>query len=168
MSNFQKKFVSSISNLCPNKKSFGSNLKKWHHFSSFAFCIGFLIHSPPSSDKTATATSLSMEMVQNFQETRKTKLYASRNQRGPSARANFPFFRYLCQGGNFTPPQQEQGKVWYGVETEKEKELAIKQKLSKILKIRENLLLKIVQAFKLIPAFHQENLPDGRSKTCKL
>ena len=74
-------------------KLFGSFLGKWHHFLSLAFCMGFPIHSLPSSDKKAKAASLSMEMVQNLQETCKTKLSTSKNLRGPSAHANFTFFR---------------------------------------------------------------------------
>ena len=41
MSNFQKKFVSSISNLCPNKKSFGSKFEEMAPF--FEFCILYRI-----------------------------------------------------------------------------------------------------------------------------
>ena len=58
-------FVASRSNFCPNMKLFGSFLGKWHHFLSLVFCIGFPIHSLPSSNKKAKAASLSMEMVQN-------------------------------------------------------------------------------------------------------
>ena len=74
-------------------KLFGSFLGKWHHFLILVFCMGFPIHSLPSSGKNAKAASLSMEMVQNLQETCKTKLSTSKNLRGPSAHANFTFSR---------------------------------------------------------------------------